>query len=310
MYDLIAANKRNSWVLIILMSALVVALGVAIGAAAAQSAYGGLVIALGVAVVMFLVSWYGGGGLIMMVSGAHKIAHGDNPRLDNVVEEMAIAAGIPKPEIYIIDDTAPNAFATGRDPNHAAVAITTGLLEKLDRDELQGVMAHEMSHVRNFDIRYAMLMAVMVGTIALLADFFLRMTFYGRGARRRSSEGRGGGGAQAILFLIAIVLAILAPIVGKIIQLAMSRQREFLADASAAELTRYPEGLARALEKIAKDPEPLEAANRATQHLYIVNPVKSLKGEEGFISHLFSTHPATAERIARLRAIAPAAPQA
>ena len=300
MYDLIAANKRNSWVLILLMSGLVVALGVSIGAAAAQSPYGGLVIALGVAVVMFLISWYGGGDLIMMVSGARKIAHGDNPQLDNVVEEMSIAAGIPKPEIYIIDDTAPNAFATGRDPNHAAVAITTGLLQKLDRDELQGVMAHEMSHVRNFDIRYAMLMAVMVGTIALIADFFLRITFYGRGSRRRSSEGRGGGGAQAILFLIAIVLAILAPIVGKIIQLAMSRQREFLADASAAELTRYPEGLARALEKIAKDPEPLEAANRATQHLYIVNPLKKAPGTR---SSIWSTHPAIENRIARLRAM-------
>ena len=180
----------------------------------------------------------------------------------NVVQEMAIAANIPMPAVYIIDDSAPNAFATGRDPKHASMAITTGLLEKLDREELQGVIGHELSHVRNFDIRFALIVGVMVGAIAILADFFLRFTFWGGG--RRSSNREGGGAAQAIIFAIAIVLAILAPIIARFIQLAVSRQREYLADASSVELTRNPYGLERALAKISGDQEVLEVANRGT----------------------------------------------
>ena len=296
MYDLIAANKRNSILLAMLMTMLLLVTGAAIGMSMANDPFIGLAMATVVTFLFLLISYYGGRNIILGISHATRIEHADNPQLFNVVSEMAIAAGLPMPEVYVIDDTAPNAFATGRDPHHAVVAITTGLLQKLDRDELQGVIAHEMSHVRNYDIRFEMLMAVMVGIIAMLCDFAWRMSFY-HGPRRR--ERQGGNGAQAIAMIVALLLAIVAPIIAKIIQLAVSRQREFLADASAAELTRYPEGLARALEKISSDPEPLEVANRATQHLYIVNPLKSLGG-----TSLFSTHPPTAERIARLRSIA------
>jgi heat shock protein HtpX len=315
MYDQIAQNKRNSVFLAVGMFVLLVVVGAALGvlsAGYAQSqdyvgpSVGGMIVAGFVAFVMILVSWFGGRGIILGVSGAKKIEHKDNPQLFNVVEEMAIAAGIKMPDVYLIDDTAPNAFATGRGPDHAAVAITTGLLAKLDRDELQGVMAHEMSHVRNFDIRFAMLMAVLAGTIVLLCDMFWRMTFRSRlyGGRRssRSDRGGGGGGIQAIIMIVAVLLAILAPIVAKIIQLAISRQREYLADVSAAELTRYPEGLARALEKISGDQEVLEAANRATEHLYIVSPILAMRGRANSV---FSTHPPIEERVRRLRSIVP-----
>ena len=211
---------------------------------------------------------------------------------------MALSAGTPMPKVYLIEDTAPNAFATGRDPKHASVAITTGLLQKLDREELQGVMGHELSHVRNFDIRFALLVAVLVGSIALLADFFLRFTFWGGGRRGGGDRDRGGGGLAAIMFIVAIVLAILAPIIARFVQLAVSRQREYLADASSVELTRNPRGLERALAKIAGDREVLEVANRATQHLYFTNPIK--KFEERSTS-MFSTHPAIVDRINRLR---------
>jgi heat shock protein HtpX len=222
------------------------------------------------------------------------------PQLYNVVQELALAASVPMPKVYLIDDTAPNAFATGRDPQHASVAITSGLLQKLDREELQGVMAHELSHVRNFDIRFSLMVGVLVGSIALLADFFLRFTFWGGGRRGRSrdSGGEGGGGLQVIVFVLAIVLAILAPIISRMVQLAISRQREYLADASGVELTRNPYGLERALAKIALDTEPLEVANRATQHLYFENPVKAATSTS---RGLFSTHPPAIERINRLR---------
>ena len=187
---------------------------------------------------------------------------------------MSIAGGLPMPKVYVINDTAPNAFATGRDPKHASVAVTTGLLEKMDREELQGVIGHEMSHIGNYDIRFTLLVGVLVGSIALLADWFLRFSFWGGGRAARSDGDRGGGGAGAILFVIAIVLAVVAPIIGRMVQLAVSRRRESLADVSAVELTRNPLGLARALRTIADDPEVLEVANRATQHLYIVNPIK------------------------------------
>ncbi len=301
MYDLIARNKRNSFLLILLMFILLIVVGGAIGEASWGSPEGGLIVAGIVAVVMLLVGWFSGRSIVLGVSGAKKIQKPDAPQLYNIVEELTIASGLPMPDIYIIDDTAPNAFATGRDPEHAAVAITRGLLEKLKRNELQGVMAHELSHIKNYDIRFAMLMAVLVGVIALLCDYFRRWLWWGgTGGRRRRSSGRGGQG-QAIIFLIAVIFSIIAPIFALIIQLAMSRQREYLADASAAEMTRYPEGLASALEKISKDPDVLEVANRATQHLYIVNPIKSL---EKRASKLFDTHPPTSERIARLRSIA------
>ena len=203
------------------------------------------------------------------------------------------------PAVYIIDDTAPNAFATGRDPQHASVAITTGLLEKLDREELQGVIGHELSHVRNFDIRFSLIVGVMVGAIAILADFFLRFTFWGGvSGRRRVDRDSGGNGAQAVIFVIAIVLAILAPIISRFIQLAVSRQREYLADASSVELTRNPYGLERALAKIAADQEVLEVANRGTQHMYFTNPIKKFEARS---SGLMDTHPPILDRINRLR---------
>jgi heat shock protein HtpX len=203
------------------------------------------------------------------------------------------------PKVYIIEDSAPNAFATGRDPEHASVAVTSGLLEKLDRDELQGVIAHEMSHVGNFDIRYAMLVGVLVGTTVLISDFFLRGLWLGGGSRG-GGRGEGGGYIQLIMIVVAIVLAILAPLFARLLQLSISRQREYLADASAVRLTRNPKGLADALQKISGDREVLEAANRATAHLYIVNPVKSF---EKRAKGLFSTHPPIGERIEILRSM-------
>jgi heat shock protein HtpX len=226
---------------------------------------------------------------------------------------MAIASNLPMPRVYLINDTAPNAFATGRDPQHASIAVTTGLLEKLDREELQGVLGHEFSHVRNLDIRFALLVAVLVGSIALLADFFLRFTFWsgvtGRGSSRRSSND-GGGFIVLIMFVVGLILAIVAPIIARAVQLAVSRQREYLADASSVEITRNPYGLERALAKIASDQEVLEVANRATQHLYIVNPIKKF---EARASGLMSTHPPLVDRVNRLRALtgqAPVDPQA
>jgi heat shock protein HtpX len=215
--------------------------------------------------------------------------------LDNVTEEMAIAAGIPKPKLYVIDDTSPNAFATGKNPETGVVCCTTGLLNKLNRDELQGVIAHEMSHIRNYDIRFMTTISLIAGLIPLLSDFLMRMGWFGGGRRSRDSDSNNG--AQSIFMIVAIILAILAPIFSVLLQMAVSRKRELLADASAAELTRYPEGLASALRRISDDPEPLEAANRATQHLYIVNPLKRNTEQS---SALFSTHPPIEERIEAL----------
>ncbi len=294
MYDEIARNKRNSFLLVFLVSAVLVLLGYLLGEYWG-SGYGGVGAAVVIAVIAGLSSYFGGDRMILAVSRAKQIEKKDHPQLFNVVDELSIAAGIPMPKIYIIDDSAPNAFATGRDPEHASVAITTGLLDKLDRDELQGVMAHELSHVQNRDILFAMLAGVMVGSIVMLSDFFLRSLFWG-GGRRRNRNDKGGGP----MILVAIVLAVLAPIFAKLLQLAVSRQREYLADASAVKLTRYPEGLARALEKIAGDREVLEVANRATQHLYIVNPIKPF---EKRAKGLMSTHPPIEERIARIRSM-------
>jgi heat shock protein HtpX len=298
-YDQIASNKRNS----LLMAAFVVAvlgvLGFAIGYAVVGSPAGGIGatgLALAFGSISGVASFFGGDKLVLTVSGAHPVDETSAPQLLNVVREMAIAANIPMPAVYIIDDTAPNAFATGRDPGHASIAVTTGLLEKLDREELQGVIGHELSHVRNFDIRFALIVGVMVGAIAILADFFLRFTFWGGG--RRSNNREGGGGAQAIIFVVAILLAILAPIISRFIQLAVSRQREYLADAASVELTRNPYGLERALAKISGDKEVLEVANRGTQHMYFTNPIKK---DEARSSNLMSTHPATLDRINRLR---------
>jgi heat shock protein HtpX len=236
------------------------------------------------------------------MSGAKPIAKEDDPQLYNIVEELAIASGLPIPKLYVIETPAMNAFATGRDPQHAAVAVTRGLRERLGRDELQGVLAHELSHVKNFDIRFMTLMAVLVGTVVLLADVGLRSLFWGGRGRRRSS-GRGGGGiVMLVILLVAILLAIIAPVLATLIQLASSRQREFLADASASRMTRYPEGLARALEALAADAEPMPEASRATAHLFIIQPMMA-SGRRRTTSSIWSSHPDIEERVARLRSI-------
>ncbi len=297
-----AANRRYSVLLAFVVLLVLAGLGFAIGYGVTGNLDTAYVVVLGAVFLSLLLtagSYFGGDSLVLSVSHAREVTAQQAPQLFNVVQEMAVAANVPMPRVYIIDDTAPNAFATGRDPKHASIAITTGLLQKLDREELQGVIGHEMSHVRNYDIRFTLLVAVLVGSIALLADFFLRFTFFGGGPRRGGDrEGGGGGGIQIVLFVVAIVLAILAPIFARMVQLAVSRQREYLADASSVELTRNPAGLERALAKIASDKEVLEVANRATQHLYIVNPIKKF---ESRAQGLFSTHPPIADRINRLR---------
>jgi heat shock protein HtpX len=295
-----AANRRNSVFLILAVAALLAALGFTIGygtTGAVEGAFGVTTGAIVLAMLLSVGSYFAGDKLVLATSGAKEVTEPSAPQLMNVVREISLAAGTPMPKVYVIEDTAPNAFATGRDPKHASIAITTGLLQKLDREELQGVVAHELGHVRNLDIRFALLVAVLVGSIALLADFFLRFTFWG-GGRRGGRDRDGGGGLAAILFVVAIVLAILAPIVARFVQLAVSRQREYLADATSVELTRNPRGLERALAKIAGDKEVLEVANRATQHLYFTNPIKKFEERS---SSMFSTHPAIVERINRLR---------
>jgi heat shock protein HtpX len=299
-YEQISANRRNSFFMAALVVALLALLGFTIGYAVSGSIEGAIAVTLlatllGGASGAF--TYFAGDSLVLAVSQAREVDETQAPKLMNVVRELSIAANIPMPKVYVIDDSAPNAFATGRDPRHASVAITSGLLEKLDREELQGVIGHELSHVRNLDIRFSLIVAVMVGVIAILADFFLRFTFWG-GGRSRDRDGGVGGGAQAIIFVVAIVLAILAPLISRFIQLAVSRQREYLADASAVEITRNPYGLERALAKISADKEVLEVANRGTQHLYFTNPIKKFEERS---SNLMSTHPAIIDRINRLR---------
>ena len=296
-----SANRRNSFLLAAFVVIIFGLLGFTVGYAMVGSPTGGLAVtalALGIGAVIGVGTYFSGDKLVLAVSGAREIDDAAAPQLMNVVREMAIAANVPMPRTYIIDDTAPNAFATGRDPAHASIAITTGLLEKLDREELQGVIGHELSHVRNYDIRFSLIVGVMVGAIAILADFFLRFTFWSGVSGRRSRDSSSGGGAQAIVMVVAIVLAILAPIISRFIQLAVSRQREYLADASSVELTRNPYGLERALAKISSDQEVLEVANRGTQHMYFTNPIKKFEARS---SGLMSTHPPILDRINRLR---------
>lgn len=304
MWERIRANKRKSILLVAILAALLMGIGAAIGGQFG-SVWIGVAIAFGVWLVMTLVAWFGGSSMVLWASKVKPVTHADAPQLFNVVEEMSIASGLPMPKVYIIDDTAPNAFATGRTPEKASIAVTKGLVDKLSRNELQGVIAHEMAHIRNRDILFMTLVGILVGTIVLICDIYLHAMWFGAGRRRRSTSRKGGGG-EAILMIVALVLAILTPFIARLLYLAISRRREYLADASATELTRYPEGLASALEKISGDKEVLEVANRATAHLYIVNPIKPF--EERY-SHMRSTHPPIKERVAILRRMA-GAPQA
>jgi heat shock protein HtpX len=299
-WELVRANQRRAATLVVLMAALLFLLGYTLGEALAPGAgVGGLFVAFLVWIGLTLVSYYQGDSIFLALARARRIEKKDNPVLFNVVEEMSIAAGLPKPpDVYIIDEAAPNAFATGRDPQHAVVAVTAGLLETLNRDELQGVIAHELGHVANRDVLYMMMVGVMMGAIVLLADAGARMFFYGGGRRRTSS--RSGGQAQLIILVVAIALMILAPLVAQLIYLAISRRREYLADASSALYTRYPEGLASALEKISHSTAKLGVATRATAPMYIVNPLKvSPRG----LADLTSTHPPISERIRILRSM-------
>jgi len=240
--------------------------------------------------------WYSD-RITLAISKAHEITHENNKDLFHIVENLCITAGLPVPRIYVIEDSAPNAFATGRDPEHAVICYTTGILEKLEKKEIEGVTAHELSHVGNYDIRLMTVIVVLVGIVTLLSDWFLRFTFLG-GDDDSSDSGQLG----MILMLVGILLAILAPFIAMLIQLALSRNREYLADSSGTLLTRYPEGLASALEKISADTEPLEVANKATAHLFIANPLKEHKGtRRGWFSGLFETHPPVEERIKKLR---------
>ncbi|MBU0687823.1 MAG: zinc metalloprotease HtpX [Candidatus Margulisbacteria bacterium] len=301
-YDQIASNKRKTWIFLILFVLFIVLVGYVFGMAMSDDALGPMGVFGVIAIFFGIMGYFFSGNMVMAVSRAKQIKKEDNPELFRVVENMSIAAGIPQPKVYIIDDSAPNAFAAGRDPKHAMVAVTTGLLDKLERTELEGVIAHEISHIRNYDVKLMSLVAILAGTVALLSDIFLRWTFWGGGRRRSKSDG--GGQLQLIMFVVAIALALLAPLIAVIIKMEISRKREYLADASGAMLTRYPEGLARALEKISLDKEPLEAANKATAHMYIINPLKEFKGSpRGWFSGMFQTHPPVEERIAALRAM-------
>ncbi|MGI8998339.1 MAG: M48 family metallopeptidase [Candidatus Limnocylindria bacterium] len=304
-YREIDRNRRRSWFLVAIVVVVLGLLGGAIGYASGFG-WGGVILALIVATVMSVGTFFAGDALVMATSGAREVDRAKPAekyqQFVNVAEEMRLAGGLPPPRLWVIEDSAPNAFATGRDPEHASVAVTTGLLDKLDREQLQGVIGHEMSHIGNLDIRFTLLVGVLVGSIALLADWFLRFTFWGGGRRSNDSDrGGGGGGAMALLFVLAMVLAVVAPLIGRLVQASVSRTRESLADATAVELTRNPVGLARALRTISDDAEVLEVANRATQHLYIVNPIKSFEERS---KSLFDTHPPIGERIRALEGIA------
>jgi len=296
MWEQITSNKVKSTLLVVFFVAFVIFLGWIFGKTTVWGPAGPVLAAI-IAGVMAFTGYYNSDKIVLAISHARPATKQEYPYLYNTVEGLAVAAGLPTPKLYIVDDTAPNAFATGRNPEHAAIAVTTGLLQKLNRAELEGVVGHEMSHIADYDTLLMTLTVVMVGTVALVSDWMLRSFLWGGGRRRRDS---GGGQAGMILMLVALALAILSPIIAQLIRLAISRRREFLADANSARLTRYPEGLASALEKLAGDTEPLEVANKATAHLYIVNPLKSIGGT---MNGLFSTHPPIEKRVAALRAM-------
>jgi heat shock protein HtpX len=301
MYTAQAQNRWRTVLLITAFTVLVVVVAFVFGDILGGSASAGVVfipMAILFSLAMSLFSYYAGDRLVLAQSHAQEVGEGEETELRNVVETLALGLGIPTPKLYIIEDPAPNAFATGRDPKHASVAVTRGLLEIMDRSELEGVIAHELSHVGNRDIRVMLLVTVLVGTVALLSDWLLRSMWWGG---RDDSDDRDRGSGGAILMIVGIVLAILTPIIATLIQLAVSRQREYLADASGAFLTRYPEGLASALRKISADRNVLSVANKATASLYIANPLKDHPFQ---FDHLFDTHPPIEERIKRLEAMA------
>ena len=299
MYEQIAANRRKTILLIVGAIVLLGAVGYALGLWYG-SGPAGLVGAVALALVLSLGSFFGGDRLVLASTRAREVTPQDQPRLHNIVEGLAIAAGIPKPKVYVIPEQAPNAFATGRNPEHASIAVTEGLLSTMNRVELEGVIGHELAHVVDRDILVGTVVATLVGAVILISEFFMRSWWWG-GVRGRRGGDRGGGGIEAIIFAIGLVLLILAPIIAQIVRLAVSRQREFLADAQGALLTRYPPGLASALRKIgAASGIPMRSANNATAHLWLNQPSR-IQGEGmGPLEKLFSTHPPIEERIRRL----------
>ena len=294
-YSQVEGNKTKTYLIMALFMGFIALVAYIFGQASGYGiSYAG--IALMISGLLTLGSYYYGDRLVLALSGAHPADRNKDFDFYTVAENLSIAAGLPTPKLYIIEDTATNAFATGRDPKHAVVCATRGILQKLDRAELEGVIAHELSHVKNYDIRLMAVVAVLVGMIAFLSDWFLRSLWWG-GRKDRDNDKLGG-----MIFIVGIVLALLSPVIASLIQLAVSRRREFLADASGALLTRYPEGLARALEKISKDKEVLEVATNATAHLYIANPFKG-KDFGAWFAGLFNTHPPIEERIKILRSM-------
>lgn len=293
MYSQIDSNKRKTWFLMTFFGVFIIGIGWFLDYYY-QGGTSILIFAVIVSIITSLTSYYGSDKMALWSTGAKEIKKEDNPYVYRMVENLCIAAGVPTPKVHIIDSPALNAFATGRDPEHASIAFTTGIINALENEELEGVIAHELSHIKNYDIRLMTVVVVLVGIIALVGDFFIRTQLFGRG--RRSSSDREGGNAGMIIAIIGLVFMILSPIIAEIIKLAISRKREYLADASGALLTRYPEGLARALEKISASSVPLQTASTATAHLFISNPFNRKN-----ISNLFSTHPPIANRIAELR---------
>ncbi len=296
MYSAISTNIWKSYIILVLFITFAGTVGYVLTRGIGYDPSIGVFVFI-ISLIYSFISYFYSDKMVLAASGAQEIKKSDSPELFRLVENLSIGDGVPMPRVYIIDDAAPNAFATGRDPKHAAVAVTTGILEKLNKAELEGVLAHELSHVKNYDTRLLAITAVLVGFIALITDIFMRNLFWG-GMRNDDRDNKG----QTIFLVIGIVLAIIAPIVASLIQLAVSRKRELLADASGALLTRYPEGLASALEKISTDKRPLKTASTATAHLFIVNPFKG-KDFQGWLTNAFSTHPPIEERIKILRSM-------
>lgn len=299
MYEQIASNKRRTIVLMLGAVLLLGAVGYALGMLY-QSGPVGLVIALIVAAVMTFGSWRYGDRIVLASTHAREVSPEQEPRLHNVVEGLSIAAGIPKPRVYVVPEKAPNAFATGRNPEHSSIAVTQGLLDVMNRVELEGVVAHELSHVVDHDILVGTVVATLVGAVVLISEFFMRTWWFGGLGARRGGRDSGGGAIEAVIFAVGFLLLILAPIFGQIIQLAVSRQREYLADAQGAMLTRYPPGLAAALRKIAEAPHAMRSANNATAHLWLDQPSRYPGDKMGTMEKLFSTHPPIWDRIKRL----------
>jgi heat shock protein HtpX len=293
MYNEITSNKRRSVMLMTIFIAFIIGLGYVFSRAQGDTTYSGVWFAIIFSLVSTSISYFQGDKIALWTTGARPINEEENKYVYRLVENLCIASGSPVPKIYIIDDPAINAFATGRKPELASIAISTGAIQKLENEELEGVIAHELSHIKNYDIRFMTLVAVLVGAISIMAQIFLRSRMFGG---RRSNDREGGGQIMAIFMIIGIILAILSPLIAELIKLAISRRREYLADASGSLLTRFPEGLAGALEKIKQDNIPMQRASTATAHLFLASPFSGKS-----LSNMFSTHPPLEDRIKRLR---------